>query len=100
MTPATEVERVTMTTPETSEVQVLTLSQTAAEVRLATGGAGTSIGKVGATEGRWYWQHRDGEQSSPIAANRTAAANALADYHRAFKAPPPPAAPVRRLLFG
>jgi hypothetical protein len=100
MTPATEVERVTMTTPETSQVQVLQLSQTAAEVRLTTGGAGTSIGKVGAKEGRWYWQHRDGEQSSPIAANRTAAANALADYHRAFKAPPPPPAPVRRLLFG
>jgi hypothetical protein len=90
-----------MTTPETSQVQVLPLSQTAAEVRLSTGGPGsTSIGKVGAKEGRWYWQHRDGEQSSPIAANRTAAANALADYHRAFKAPPPPPAPVRRLLFG
>lgn len=99
MTPATEVERVTMTTPETSQVEVLPLSQTAAEVRLSTGGPSSmSIGKVGAKEGRWYWQHRDGEQSSPIAVNRTAAANALADYHRAFKAPPAP--PVRRLLFG
>ncbi|MDQ1381314.1 MAG: hypothetical protein QOJ71_2033 [Actinomycetota bacterium] len=84
----------------TGEVQVLPLSLTMAEVRLATGGAGTSIGKVSARGGRWFWQHRDGEQSSPIATNRTAAANALAEYHRAFKAPPAPAQPVRRLLFG
>jgi hypothetical protein len=88
------------TEPTTAQVQVVPLSLTSAEVRLPTGGAGTSIGKVGSKEGRWYWQHRDGEQSSPIAANRTAAANALADYHRAFKAPPAPPAPVRRLLFG
>jgi hypothetical protein len=84
----------------TGEVQVLPLSLTMAEVRLATGGAGTSIGKVSARDGRWFWQHRDGEQSSPIASNRTDAANALADYHRAFKAAPVPAQPVRRLLFG
>ena len=83
----------------TGEVQVLPLSLTMAEVRLATGGAGTSIGKVLVRGGRWFWQHRDGEQSSPIASNRTAAANALAEYHRAFK-PQPVAAPVRRLLFG
>jgi hypothetical protein len=87
-------------TPATGEVQVVPLSLTLAEVRLATGGAGTSIGKVSARGGRWFWQHRDGEQSSPIAESRTAAANALADYHRAFKAPAVPAAPVRRLLFG
>jgi hypothetical protein len=92
---------VTMTmTPATGEVQVLPLSLTLAEVRLATGGAGTSIGKVSSRGGKWFWQHRDGEQSSPIAESRTAAANALADYHRAFKAPAVPAAPVRRLLFG
>jgi hypothetical protein len=86
----------------TGEVQVLPLSLTMAEVRLATGGMGTSIGKVSSRNGSWFWQHRDGEQSSPVAPNRTAAANALADYHRAFKtAPAPaPAAPVRRLLFG
>jgi hypothetical protein len=84
----------------TGEVQVLPLSLTMAEVRLATGGAGTSIGKVSARGGRWFWQHRDGEQSSPIASNRTAAANALAEYHRAFKPAPAPAQPVRRLLFG
>ena len=79
---------------------MLPLSLTMAEVRLATGGAGTSIGKVSSASGRWYWQHRDGEQSSPIAENRTAAANALAEYHRAFKSQPVSAAPVRRLLFG
>ena len=90
----------TMTTAETGQVQVLPLTLTTAEVRLSTGGAGTSIGKVSSREGRWYWQHRDGEQSSPVAANRTAAANALAEYHRAFKAAPVSAAPVRRLLFG
>ena len=90
----------TMTTTPTDQVQVLPLSLSTAEVRLATGGSGTSIGKVSSRDGRWYWQHRDGEQSSPIAANRTAAANALAEYHRAFKAAPAPTAPVRRLLFG
>ncbi len=90
----------TMTTATTGEIQVLPLSLTMAEVRLATGGLGTSIGKVSARGGRWFWQHRDGEQSSPIADNRTAAANALVEYHRAFKAPAPPAPPVRRLLFG
>jgi len=90
----------TMTTAETGQVQVLPLSLTMAEVRLSTGGAGTSIGKVSSRAGRWYWQHRDGEQSSPIAENRTAAANALAEYHRAFKSQQVSAAPVRRLLFG
>lgn len=81
------------------EVQVLPLTLKTAEVRLTTGGSATSIGKVSSREGLWYWQHRDGEQSSPIAANRTAAAHALADYHRAFK-PQPAEPPVRRLLFG
>jgi hypothetical protein len=86
-----------------AQIQVLPLSLTTAEVRLSTGGPGTSIGKVSSRNGQWYWQHRDGEQSSPIAANRTAAANALAEYHRAFKAQSPaasPGVPVRRLLFG
>ena len=83
----------------TSDVQVLPLTLKTAEVRLTTGTSVTSIGKVSSREGLWYWQHRDGEQSSPIAANRTAAANALAEYHRAFK-PQPVEPPVRRLLFG
>jgi hypothetical protein len=91
---------VTMMTTAPAQVQVLPLSLTTAEVRLSTGGPGTSIGKVSARNGQWYWQHRDGEQSSPIAANRTAAANALAEYHRAFKAQAPTGVPVRKLLFG
>ncbi len=89
----------TMTATPSAEIQVLPLSLTMAEVRLTTGGNGTSIGKVSSRNGRWSWQHRDGEQSSPIAENRTAAANALAEYHIAFK-PQAQAAPVRRLLFG
>ena len=90
----------TTATTESGQVQVLPLSTSTAEVRLPGAGSGTCIGKVSSREGRWYWQHRDGEQSSPIAPNRTAAAHALAEYHRAFKAQAAPAAPVRRLLFG
>jgi uncharacterized protein YodC (DUF2158 family) len=88
-----------MTTTAPAQVHVLPLSLTTAEVRLSSGGPGTSIGKVSSRNGQWYWQHRDGEQSSPIATNRTAAAHALAEYHQAFKSQGP-AAPVRRLLFG
>ena len=73
------------------------MTPSSADVRLNLGGsAAVSIGRVGASNGRWFWQHRDGEQSSPIADNRTAAAHALADYHRAFK--PAPVAPKRSLL--
>ena len=90
----------TMATMAAGGVQVLPLTLTTAEVRLATGGSGTSIGKVAARNGLWYWQHRDGEQSSPIAETRTAAANALAQYHQSFKAKAVPQQPVRRLLFG
>ncbi len=98
-------------TTTTGPVQVVPMTVTSAEVRITVGNAEVSIGKVGSSQGRWFWQHRDGEQSSPIAANRTDAAHALADYHRAFKpqvAPTTaartllaaaPGAPVRRLLF-
>ena len=75
------------------------MTPSSADVRLNFGsGAAVSIGRVGATHGRWFWQHRDGEQSSPIAENRTAAAHALSEYHRAFK--PAPAAPNRSILAG
>ena len=98
----------------TEAPQVVVMTPSSADVRLNFGGSPISIGRVGATNGRWFWQHRDGEQSSPIAENRTAAAHALADYHRAFKpAPPaqkrtllaelrasvPDAGPKRKLLF-
>jgi hypothetical protein len=90
------------TTTMASDVRIVPMTLSTAEVRLSVGNAVVSIGRVGSANGRWYWQHRDGEQSSPIAENRSSAAAALADYHRAFK--PMPAAPVeqpvRRLLFG
>jgi hypothetical protein len=89
------------TATPTSPVQIVPMTIHTAEVRLAAGGsAAVSIGRVQSTNGRWFWQHRDGEQSSPIAASRADAAYALAEYHRAFK--PQAAArptPVRRLLF-
>ena len=90
----------TMITTGPAQVQVLPLSLTTAEVRLSTGGPGTSIGKVSSRNGQWYWQHRDGEQSSPVAESRTEAATMLADYHRAFKPQPVAGArPTKRLLF-
>jgi hypothetical protein len=92
-----------VTTP-ISDVRIVPMTLQTAEVRLTVRGAAVSIGRVAASNGRWYWQHRDGEQSSPIAASRADAATALAEYHRAFKVSPAPlaepAAPVRRLLFG
>jgi hypothetical protein len=87
----------TMTTPA-SDVQIIPMTMGSAEVRLQVGNSVVSIGRIGSSSGRWYWQHRDGEQSSPIADNRSAAAAALAEYHRAFKQPA--STPVRRLLFG
>jgi hypothetical protein len=86
-------------TTAAGDVQIVPITLQTAEVRLTTGGRTVSIGRVATANDRWYWQHRDGEQSSPIAANRSEAAAALADYHRAFK-PQPAVEPVRRLLFG
>jgi len=77
-------------------LKLVALTPSTSDVRLRAGANSVSIGTVSATNGRWFWQHRDGEQSSPIAANRTEAAHALANYHRAFKPSP---APARRLLF-
>jgi hypothetical protein len=84
-----------MTLAPTADVQVVTMTPSSADVRLNHGGAAISIGRVGSSNGRWFWQHKDGEQSSPIAENRTEAAHALADYHRAFK---PQVAPRRTML--
>src|SRR3954466_3301103 len=87
----------------TNELRIVPLSMSTAEVRLDLNGATVSIGKVASACGRWYWQHRDGEQSSPMADNRMDAATALAAYHRAFKTnlrgtPPAMGAPPR--MFG
>jgi hypothetical protein len=93
----------TLTTPAgttpADNVRVVPLTMSTAEVRLDFDGATVSIGKVATAAGRWYWQHRDGEQSSPIAENRMDAATALAAYHRAFKPQPAHPAPAKRLLF-
>ena len=77
-------------------LKLVALTPSTSEVRLRAGTNSVSIGTVSATKGRWFWQHRDGEQSSPIADSRTDAAHALADYHRTFKLSP---APTRRILF-
>lgn len=85
-----------------TDVKIVPMTQSTAEVRLQAGAGHLSIGRVAVTGGRWYWQHRDGEQSSPVAASRSEAATLLANYHRAFKAPAvaaSAAAPTRRLLF-
>jgi hypothetical protein len=88
-----------MTTANDS-VRIVPITVGSAEVRLGTVGAPERIGKVASCAGRWFCQHRDGEQSSPIASSRSDAAHALAEYHREFKRRAVPAAPVRRLLFG
>ena len=68
-------------------------------MRLSIRSGAVSVGRVANSNGLWHWQHRDGEQSSPIAKTCTEAANALVAYHKAFKPQPAPAAPVRKLLF-
>jgi hypothetical protein len=87
-----------MTTP-TSDVLIVPMTPSTAEVRLSVAGSVLHIGQVGASNGQWFWRHRDGEQSSPTAGNRAQAAEQLANYHRAFK-PQPKAMPTRKLLFG
>jgi len=80
-------------------VQIVAVSPSTAEVRVRSAGTAVSIGRVRSSNGRWCWQHRDGEQSSAVAGNRSDAANALASYHRAFKPEIRPGVPVRRILF-
>jgi hypothetical protein len=87
-----------MTTPA-PDIHIVPITHSVAEVKLNVRAASVSVGKVCLSNGLWYWQHRDGEQSSPIAPSRVEAANALAAYHRAFKPQPVATEPVRRLLF-
>jgi hypothetical protein len=82
------------------DVRIVPLTAQTAEVRIDVDGTQTRIGNLGAEGPHWWWQHRDGERSSPVAETRAEAANALAQYHELFKRSAPPAAPVRRLLFG
>jgi hypothetical protein len=81
-------------------VQIVALTASSAEVQLRAARGVVPLGRVGSSNGGWFWQHRDGEQSSPVAASRADAANELVRYHRAFKSRPEPTVPVRRLLFG
>jgi len=72
--------------PASDVVQVVARTPAMAEVRIALdGGNPTMIGTVRLAHDSWCWEHADGEQSSPVAATRLAAAQALADYHRAHK---------------
>jgi hypothetical protein len=75
-------------------MRIVALTAQSAEVHL-----GTNIGKVGTSGQRWWWQHRDGERSSPVSQSRGEAAQALVHYHTSFKQAAREAAPPRRLLF-
>jgi hypothetical protein len=83
-----------------SDLRIIPLTAQSAEIRLDVDGSHARIGNVGSVGPHWWWQHRDGERSSPVAESRAEAARALAQYHRVFKQSAPAATPVRRLLFG
>jgi len=80
-------------------VQVVARTPGLAEVRivLVTGQPAATIGTVRLAHDAWHWVHNDGEQSSPIAPTRLAAAQALAEYHRAYK-PRPKRSSLRQRL--
>jgi hypothetical protein len=78
-----------------NDMKIVALTVHSAEVHL-----GTKIGKVGTSGQRWWWQHRDGERSSPVAESRGEAAQALVHYHRSFKQVAHVTTAQRRLLFG
>jgi hypothetical protein len=85
--------------PAPDAVQVVARTPALAEVRivLVHGQPAAAIGTVRLENDAWRWVHSDGEQSSPIASTRLAAATALAEYHRAYK-PPPKSASLRQRL--
>jgi hypothetical protein len=84
--------------PVSDAVQVVARTPALAEVRIVLDGDQPStIGTVRLAHDSWCWEHNDGEQSSPIATTRMAAAKALADYHRAYK-PLRTRASMRQLL--
>jgi hypothetical protein len=80
-------------------IQVVARTPALAEVRIAVDGGhpAATIGTVRLDHDAWCWIHNDGEQSSPIATTRLAAAKALAEYHRAYK-PQPKHASLRQRL--
>lgn len=75
-------------------MKIVALTVRSAEVHL-----GTKIGNVASSGQRWWWQHRDGEQSSPVAESRGEAADALVNYHLSFKQVAQETTGQRRLLF-
>jgi hypothetical protein len=86
--------------PEMTGDGMRIIPRTAQSAEVCLGVDRARIGSVGAVGPHWWWQHRDGEKSSPVAGSRAEAAQALAQYHRAFKQSAAPTAPARRLLFG
>jgi hypothetical protein len=82
------------------EVRIIPVTAQSAEVHFGGDGAQARIGDVGAVGPRWWWQHRDGERSSAVAKSRLEAAQALADYHLAFKQPSRDKALMRHRLVG
>ena len=77
-------------------MRIIPMTPQSAEVHLGTDGGSAPIGNVGAVGSRWWWQHRDGERSSPVARSRAEAAQALAQYHDTLKQ----SAPARCVSFG
>ena len=75
-------------------MRIIPRTAQSAEVHLGVDRA--RIGSVGAVGPHWWWQHRDGERSSPVAGSRAEAAQALAQYHDTFKQ----SAPARCVSFG
>lgn len=67
-------------------VQLVARTCRYAEVHLVgSSGEASRIGLVRLEDGSWSWEHRDGERSCSIAPTSSAAAQALADYHRRHK---------------
>jgi hypothetical protein len=79
-------------------MRIIPRTAQSADVHVGTDGASMRIGHVGADGPSWWWQHRDGERSSPVAQSRAEAAEALVQYHDTFKQSAP--APARRFSFG
>lgn len=85
-----------MVTPPAG-TQIVQLTPQSAEVHLGIDGPRVLIGTVGLAAQHWWWEHCDGERSSPVAQSCVEAVVALAEYHRRFKHIP--RSSVRHLLF-
>ena len=63
LTPLTKGRRDESMTTAHDGVQIVTITPGSAEVRLGAGRAMSRIGKIRSSNGRWFWEHRDGEKS-------------------------------------